>query len=162
VRIVHVDARQDEGVDVICDLADPAAEPEAAGLQPADVVLASNLLEHVPNRDLVLTRIIRLTRPGGIIVVTVPNLYRFHEDPIDTMYRPTNCELEALFPVDCFEILRSSNFEVEAEKTFLPLSLFPRVVNRICRELSRREPFELRIVRNKVSAVMVRRKKSKK
>ena len=74
VRIVHVDARRDEGVDVVCNLADPATEPEAAGLEPAHAVLASNLLEHVLDRDLVLTRIKRLTRPGGIIVVTVPNL----------------------------------------------------------------------------------------
>jgi len=158
VRIVHVDARRDEGVDVVCNLADPATEPEAAGLEPAHAVLASNLLEHVLDRDLVLTRIKRLTRPGGIIVVTVPNLFRFHEDPIDTMYRPTNGELEALFPEDHFEILQSCIFEVEEEKTFLPLPLFPRLVDGICRELGRRQPFELRIVRNKVAAVIVRKK----
>ena len=90
VRIVHVDARRDEGVDVVCNLADPATEPEAVGLEPAHAILASNLLEHVLNRDLVLERIMRLTRPGGVVVVTVPNLYRFHAGSIDTMYRPTN------------------------------------------------------------------------
>lgn len=158
VRIVHVDARREEGVDVVCNLADPATEPEAAGLEPAGAVLASNLLEHVPDRDLVMTRILRLTRPGGFVVITAPNLYRFHEDPIDTMYRPTNGDLEALFPMDRFEILQSCIFEVEEEKTILPLSLFPRLVNRICRQLIRHQPFEHVIVRNRVSAVMVRRK----
>ena len=74
MRIVHVDARRDEGVDVVCNLADPQRSPRPSGLEPAHAVLASNLLEHVLNRDLVLTRIKRLTRPGGIIVVTVPNL----------------------------------------------------------------------------------------
>jgi SAM-dependent methyltransferase len=158
VRIVHVDARRDEGVDVVCNLADPATEPEAAGLEPAHAVLAANLLEHVLDRDLVLTRIKRLTRPGGIIVVTVPNLMGSTKTRSIRCIAPPTASWKLSSRRTTSKSSNRASSRSRRRKPFLLLPLFPRLVNGICRGLGRRQPFEVRIVRNKISAVIVRKK----
>jgi hypothetical protein len=35
---------------------------------------------------------------GGFIVVSCPQVYPYHADPIDTLYRPTTTDLRRLFP----------------------------------------------------------------
>ncbi len=37
-----------------------------------DVVLASEILEHVPEDDRAITELVRILRPGGVLAVTVP------------------------------------------------------------------------------------------
>jgi SAM-dependent methyltransferase len=94
VRIVHVDARADDGVDVVADVTDPAAIPDelrGAG----DVVLSASMLEHVPQRDRAVAALRELTRPGGHLIVTAPRRFPRHRDPVDTGYRPTADELAA-------------------------------------------------------------------
>ncbi len=38
-----------------------------------DVVICSQVLEHIPNPQLVAREILRVTRKGGVIIITVPN-----------------------------------------------------------------------------------------
>ena len=96
VDVVHLDAKPEDGVDVVCDVTDPAADVEAALGRTFDVVLCCNLLEHVTDREATVARVTSLVASGGTLIVTVPGRYRYHEDPIDTMYRPSPEELARL------------------------------------------------------------------
>lgn len=49
----------------------------------ADVVLCTELLEHVADINLVFGEIGRVLRPGGILVLTTPFMYGLHEEPWD-------------------------------------------------------------------------------
>jgi SAM-dependent methyltransferase len=48
-----------------------------------DVAICSELLEHVSDPWAVLRDVHRLLRPGGIVLICVPFLYRIHGDPHD-------------------------------------------------------------------------------
>ncbi|MBE3141517.1 MAG: class I SAM-dependent methyltransferase [Thermoplasmata archaeon] len=48
-----------------------------------DVVICSELLEHVPNPPDVLSEVYRVLRPGGLLLICVPFLYQIHSDPYD-------------------------------------------------------------------------------
>ena len=118
VRIVHVDARADEGVDVVADVTDPAEVPDelrGAG----DVVISASMLEHIPERRGAIACLRELTRPGGRLVLTAPRRFPRHRDPVDTGYRPTADELA----VDL-----GDGFEIEA-KTLIEDSVEMRVTD---------------------------------
>jgi SAM-dependent methyltransferase len=53
-----------------------------------DSALLTEVLEHVPNPDVILTEIMRVLRPGGKLFLTVPFLWPLHEVPYDN-YRYT-------------------------------------------------------------------------
>ena len=96
IRVVHSDVRAGEGVDVRADIFDDAgfARLEAVG---ARSVLCCNMVEHVRAPGTLARRIVALVPPGGYLFVTAPRSYPRHNDPIDTMFRPTPEELIALF-----------------------------------------------------------------
>jgi len=48
-----------------------------------DVVICSQLLEHVLSPTQVLKEILRVLKPGGMLLMSVPFLYRIHPDPVD-------------------------------------------------------------------------------
>ncbi|HXF63753.1 MAG TPA: methyltransferase domain-containing protein [Caldilineaceae bacterium] len=48
-----------------------------------DVVICTELLEHVPEPRRVLAEATRVLRPGGTLVITAPFLYPIHADPYD-------------------------------------------------------------------------------
>jgi SAM-dependent methyltransferase len=50
---------------------------------PADIVIAEQVLEHVPDLDAAVRNLVSLTRPGGHVLVTVPFLVRVHPEPGD-------------------------------------------------------------------------------
>ncbi len=61
-------------------------------------LLCCNVLEHVVGPAAICTQLERLIPSGGHIVVTVPNRFPYHPDPIDTMFRPDAQQVAALFP----------------------------------------------------------------
>lgn len=131
LKIVHIDSRVAEGVDVVYDISDRDSPNVIEVVPPGDIVLCSNLLEHVLDRQMVAQRLNALTRPGGYLVVTVPHVYRYHEDPIDTGYRPDNKELEALFSNYPFNVVHSRILDVDCGYGEVPERLLPYVLFRL-------------------------------
>src|SRR5436190_23440563 len=54
--IVHVDAKEGKGVDVVCDVTDADVDLVAQLGSPFDVVLCCNMLEHVVDRERTLAQ----------------------------------------------------------------------------------------------------------
>jgi SAM-dependent methyltransferase len=88
---VHLDARAEPGVDIVADVT------QLNGVDRCfDIVLCTNLLEHVVDRKATLHNVKRVVAPSGLLVLTVPRRYRLHHDPIDTGYRPSAVALSGL------------------------------------------------------------------
>ncbi|AVR43845.1 class I SAM-dependent methyltransferase [Christiangramia fulva] len=60
-----------------------------------DTVMATEVLEHCPDPELVLKEIYRVLKPGGVFFFTVPFLWNLHEVPHDE-YRFTPFALERI------------------------------------------------------------------
>lgn len=96
-RIVHCDMKEDDGVDEVGDLLDPAFQQRLIAYAP-DLIICSNLLEHLTDPASFATACGLLAKPGGHCLFTVPRSYPYHPDPLDTMYRPTPSAVAALLP----------------------------------------------------------------
>lgn len=94
-KVVHVDIRDEPGVDLVADL---MADDGMAELRALHVrtFLCSNLLEHVEDPLAVLDRLVEAVPPGGYLILTGPHEFPYHPDPIDTMFRPSSQEMAAL------------------------------------------------------------------
>jgi hypothetical protein len=95
--IHHVDGKAEPGVDLVLDLALDTAWEQLRALKPR-CVLCSSVFEHVVDRPLLAQRLVSLLEPGGFLLVSVPRLFPYHPDPIDTGFRPDPAQLVALFP----------------------------------------------------------------
>jgi hypothetical protein len=96
-RVIHLDMKQDEGVDLCGDLMDPGFFATLASLNVRSV-FCSNVLEHVPDPAGLARQLEGLVPEGGYLVVSVPYEFPYHPDPIDTLFRPDLPTLHALFP----------------------------------------------------------------
>lgn len=97
IRVVHCDMKPAAGVDEVGDLLDPEFRARLQAYR-ADVLLCSNLLEHLTDPEGFLAACGDLVRPGGYGLVTMPLSYPYHADPIDTMLRLKPDEIAALLP----------------------------------------------------------------
>lgn len=98
IEVVHADMKEEDGVDLVGNLNDPAFISQLT-MRRFNSILCSNLLEHVENPGQLCGIMQQIVNPGGYLVVTVPRLYPYHADPIDTKFRPTLAELSSLFPL---------------------------------------------------------------
>ena len=96
-KVVHLDLQPLPGVDLVGDLTDPGFLAKVSAMRFRSV-FCSNLLEHVPNREEIGRAAVAAVEPGGYLIVSCPNNFPYHPDPIDTMYRPGVAELASLFP----------------------------------------------------------------
>jgi len=124
LKVVHVDMKMAPGVDLVGDLTNPAFFRELGHeLRDFNVrsVMCCNLLEHVTDRQAVCYGILALLRVGGYVFVSVPRKFPYHEDPIDTMFRPNVTDVVSLFPgtsVHSAAVIRASRFRYEMRGDF--------------------------------------------
>lgn len=163
-KVVHADAQVGKGIDWVFDFTTLASHERALGQHRGryDVVICANLLEHVENRSVVLKHLKDLSARQGLLILTVPNHYRYHAHPIDTMYRPSLEDLEGLFDAREFSLVASSLIEVQAEPTAVPLRLRQRLRNKLFRRLNQWTGIGLPLVptiliKNRVACIAVKR-----
>ena len=97
VRVLHCDLKPEDGVDLVGDVLDPAFQKQLRALG-AQLLICSNLLEHLEDPQAFASACAKLVAPGGHAIVTVPSSYPYHPDPIDTLFRPTPEQLADMFP----------------------------------------------------------------
>ena len=80
-RYVGVDLHLGPGVDVVCDAGELTAY---FGEQSFDVVISTEMLEHVEDWRLVVTNLKRVLRPRGYLLVTTRSIgFPYHGNPYD-------------------------------------------------------------------------------
>ena len=67
LQVLHVDAREEPGVDIVADVTTLEGVNETY-----ELVLCTNLLEHVVNREETVRHVKRVVRPAGKLVPPVP------------------------------------------------------------------------------------------
>lgn len=78
---IGVDIEKGPGVDLICDAEDIVRK---FGIEKFDVIIATELLEHVLNWKKVISNIKNLCKPNGIIIITTRSYgYTYHGAPHD-------------------------------------------------------------------------------
>ncbi len=95
--VIHTDIKEDNGVDIVGDLNDAKFRSHLRG-NNIKSILCSNLLEHLEDPQQICNSILEIVPINGLILVTVPYSFPYHNDPIDTLLRPNIKELHAFFP----------------------------------------------------------------
>lgn len=132
VRVVHCDLKADDGVDEVGDLLDPNVQARLARYS-ADLLICSNMLEHLPEIQPFVDACARVVRPGGLCLITVPRSFPYHPDPLDTMYRPTPQQVAALLPD--WEIVEAA--DVAAGNLREEIAAEPRPATALIRQIVR-------------------------
>jgi hypothetical protein len=97
IKVIHVDARTGDGIDLVGDVTTVEFVTELKNYAPS-AAICSNLLEHLVERQTFCRSIVEILPPEGLLFVSGPYEYPYHSDPIDNMFRPTVAELAAEFP----------------------------------------------------------------
>ena len=104
----------------------PATELAAFEPESVDVVFASNLFEHLPSKDVLMTvlrEVQRILRPGGRLLVLQPNIryaYREYWDYLDHYLPLSHVSLSEAFGMAGFKVR-------EVRPRFLPYSVKSRL-----------------------------------
>lgn len=96
IKVIHCDLKEAEGVDVSADIFNNEALEHLSSYN-AKAIICTHMFEHVLNKEDLAKRLLSLIPENGLFFITVPNSYHQHDDPIDTMYRPSPEELAQLF-----------------------------------------------------------------
>jgi SAM-dependent methyltransferase len=86
-RITHVDAKNDDGVDIVGDFSDPTFLNDLSRRQ-FNLILCNNIMMFLENPGLVYKLIDRCLVPGGYLVISCARVYPYCADPVDSKYRP--------------------------------------------------------------------------
>ena len=70
LQVIHVDAKDAPGVDVVADLTDPTLQARLAKLSDRSV-MCCNLLEHVSDRVFIRDLVLSILKPRGYVIATV-------------------------------------------------------------------------------------------
>ncbi|MDQ1731411.1 MAG: hypothetical protein QOK10_1570 [Pseudonocardiales bacterium] len=89
-RCFAADAAPAPGLDVVS-----FAAPLPFLGESFDTVLCTSVLEHVDNAEAAVGEMVRILRPGGRLLITVPFLYPTHEPPYD-FWRTTHWGLRSV------------------------------------------------------------------
>lgn len=119
ISIFYLDKKKKGSVDFVYDVENMGAEEIG---KKFDIIICCSLLEHVKKPDKIASLLIDLVKHNGFLLVTVPQTYRYHPDPIDTMFRPSMSELLSMFSelhVIRKEIIRIKDKEKYNRKEFI-------------------------------------------
>lgn len=95
--VKNIDIKSSDGVDMVGDICSPVFAEELRLLAPAAIICAS-VLEQVADRAAFSRALESLVAGKTILIVSVPRSFPYHEDPIDTLYRPNLKDLTQEFP----------------------------------------------------------------
>jgi len=100
-KILHVDAEDFPGVDIVQDLSLPNPLSFCDHLKGSKLFILASVLEHIPKEAHAefLKRIYSKMKSKDGLIITLPCDYPYHADPIDNMYRPSLNELKKLLPL---------------------------------------------------------------
>ena len=104
-EIICVDWTPGDHVDLCCDLSQPLPLADAQ----FDTIILSDVLEHVPDPELLWREMTRLLSPGGKVIMNVPFYYSIHAHPHD-YYRYTNFALERFVANNGLELVQLHAF----------------------------------------------------
>lgn len=93
-----------EHIDVVGDALNPPF-PDST----FDTVISTQMLEHIERPWIVVNRIKRILKPGGVCIITAPFLVPYHADPND-FFRYTKQGMESLFKNEGFTIEESGGY----------------------------------------------------
>ena len=111
-------------VDFVCDLRHVPVEDERY-----DMVLMTQVLEHLPEPLIVLKEVCRILKPGGALWCSAPLFFEEHEAPYD-FFRYTQFGLRHLFEAAAFKVqtieplegyFGTLSYQLEAATRFLPI-----------------------------------------
>jgi hypothetical protein len=102
-KIKNIDIKNQRGVDLVADFTTKNGQVLIKELK-GNLYLISNLLEHIPDYSLGVNSIKNMLKKGDILILSGPNSFPYHPDPIDNKFRPSVKELTELFHQD-FEII---------------------------------------------------------
>jgi SAM-dependent methyltransferase len=165
VKIVHLDAKAAEGVDVVCDLDTPGLDLAELLGRHFELVFCSGLLGFVRDPAHTAEVVREVVAPGGILLVDTPWSYRRTLDPRDNMLRPSPDELAKMFGAgDDFEVVRKASVPVDESSYYRGLKSRPMwipVANRFWLPLPgffERIRYRIPALRWKESLVVLRRR----
>jgi len=90
--VTHADKKVGRGVDKVIDI-----ERAVNFRRPFDLVICTNVLEHLVDTARAAKNILSLVKTNGYLLVSAPFVCPYHQDPIDTFFRVSNHDLEKLF-----------------------------------------------------------------
>jgi SAM-dependent methyltransferase len=95
---IGIDLSDGDGVDRVLDLTQPfEVIDERLGQQRFGAIFSFSVMEHCDNPFLMAENMVRLLKPGGKIVLSVPFAWKFHGYPSD-YWRFTTEGVKKLFP----------------------------------------------------------------
>lgn len=118
-RIINIDIKPEEGVDLVGDILQPDFREKVKAEKP-DFIFCSNLLEHVPDKDGFISAIKDLATDSAVLVVSGPFKFPYHKDPIDNMYRPKRRQL-----VNDFAPLKIQSYQIVSGGLYFKLLAAP-------------------------------------
>lgn len=86
-----LDRKSESGVDICSDCYNIPLEDESV-----DVIVSTQVLEHLDTPSKMLQESYRLLKPGGMVIMTIPMSWGLHEEPYD-FYRYTQYGIQYLF-----------------------------------------------------------------
>jgi len=95
-----------------------------------DVVSCLNVIEHIPADASVIKQLFRITKPGGIVVLTVPTmpgLYDMHDEVYSHVRRYKLSELERMMERAGFKIVKANYFGVFMYPVFYAIKKINRM-----------------------------------
>jgi SAM-dependent methyltransferase len=101
-RMINIDLKLAEGIDICATFINSLPLLSSS----ADVILCTNVLEHVPHPQSLVREMHRVLRPGGSVIHFTPFMFPYHPDPED-YWR---------FTEKCLEKLIYADFVVEQKK----------------------------------------------